>query len=345
MRKISAPKAKRLPSGSWMCRVTAQGDDRCFTGPIKAEVEAQALEYKLTHQARPLAERTVKDALGRYVASREKVLSPSTIRGYEQIRRNYFKRLQALPLKTLTVQDCQGAIADELETHSPKSIKNAWALVSSALKAAGCEEFPVRLPQVPAPDTAWLDPDQIPVFLDAIKGHKVELPALLALHSLRRSEILDLTWDDVKLIEDGNVIRASIYVRGSAVVGKDQQLVHKRTTKNQSSARVVEVWLPRLTALLQEQRKADGYLVTCDPNTLYYWINKICEQAGLPQVGVHGLRRSYASVCYHLGIPERVTMAQGGWSDAATMHKHYVKIAEKDQEKALGALRDFAKAL
>ena len=87
MRKISAPKAKRLPSGSWMCRVTAQGDDRCFTGPIKAEVEAQALEYKLTHQARALAARTVGDAVSRYIAAREKVLSPATIRGYEHTNR------------------------------------------------------------------------------------------------------------------------------------------------------------------------------------------------------------------------------------------------------------------
>lgn len=345
MKKISAPKAKRLPSGSWMCRVTAQGEDRCFTGPIKAEVEAQALEYKLTHHARPLTDRTVGDALGRYIAGREKILSPATIRGYEQIKRNYFSRLQALPLKTLTARDCQAAIADELETHSPKSIKNAWALVASALKASGCEELPVRLPQIPAPETPWLDPDQIPVFLDAIKGHKVELAALLALHSLRRSEILDLTWDDVTIVQEGNVIRASIHVRGSAVVGKDQQLVHKRTNKNASSARTVDVWLPRLTALLQEQRQADGYLVTCDPNTLYYWINKVCKAAGLPEIGVHGLRRSYASLCYHLGISERVAMQQGGWSDAATMHRHYVKIAERDRQQAVDALRDFAKAL
>ena len=345
MKSIKAPKAKKLPSGSWMCRVTAQGDSRCFVGPLKSEVEAQALEYKVTHQAKPLTARTVGDAVTRYISGRDKVLSPATIRGYEQVKRNYFKRLQALPLKTLTVEDCQAAIADELESHSPKSIKNAWGLFASAIKDAGAGAYNVRLPQVPDPDTPWLDPDQIPLFLEAIKGHKVELPALLALHSLRRSEILDLTWNDVSLVKDGNVIRASIHVRGSAVVDKDHQLVHKRTNKNNSSTRTVDVWLPRLTALLQEQRKADGYLVTCNPGNLYYWINGICRSAGLPEVGVHGLRRSYASLCYHLGISERVAMQQGGWSDAATMHKHYVKIAERDRQAAVDALRDFAKAL
>lgn len=345
MRKISAPKAKRLPSGSWFCRVTAQGDSKCFTGAVKSEVEAQALEYKITHQARPLAARTVGDAVERYIRSREKVLSPATIRGYEQIKRNYFLKLQGIPLKSLTRADCQAAIADETDAHSAKSICNAWGLFSPALIAAGCEDFPVRLPQKVAADTPWLDPEQLPVFLEAIKGHKVELAALLALHSLRRSEILDLTWDDVEFVADGDQIRARVLVRGSAVVDKDQQLVHKRTNKNASSARAVDVWLPRLVELLQQQRQADGYLVQCDPNTLYYWINKICEGAGLPKVGVHGLRRSFASLAYHQGLSERVTAQVGGWSDLATMHKHYVKVAERDAAQAVDALRSFAAGL
>ena len=339
MKKISAPKAKRLPSGSWMCRVTAQGEDRCFTGSIKAEVEAQALEYKLTHQVRPLSARTVGDAVAQYIRGREKVLSPSTVRGYEQITRNYFRRLQALPLKTLSAQDCQAAIADELEAHSAKSVKNAWGLFSSAIKAAGSGDFPVRLPQIPEPDTPWLSPDQIPIFLEAIKGHKVEIPALLALHSLRRSEILDLTWDDLDLAH------GRLHVSGAAVVGKDQQLVHKQTGKTASSTRWVSIWLPRLTYLLQTAPRSGDYVVDCHANTLYYWINKLCKQAGLPEVGVHGLRRSFASLAYHLGLPERVTMELGGWSDLATMHKSYVRIAEAEKEKAADAIRAWASSL
>lgn len=339
MKKISAPNAKRLPSGSWMCRVTAQGEDRCFTGAIKAEVEAQALKYKLTHQARPLSARTVGDAVTQYIRSREKVLSPATVRGYEQISRNYFTRLQALPLKTLTARDCQAAIADELETHSPKSIKNAWALFGSAIKAAGAGDFSVRLPQIPEAATPWLSPDQIPLFLEAIEGHNVEIPALLALHSLRRSEILDLTWDDLDL-KNGR-----IHVSGAAVVDKDQQLVHKQTGKTASSTRWVSIWLPRLTYLLQTAPRSGDYVVDCHANTIYYWINRICKQAGLPEVGVHGLRRSFASLAYHLGLPERVTMELGGWSDLATMHKSYVRIAEAEKNKAADAIRAWASSL
>lgn len=339
MRKISAPKAKRLPSGSWMCRVTAQGDSKCFTGPVKSEVEAQALEYKITHQARPLAARTVGDAVERYIRSREKVLSPATIRGYEQIKRNYFLKLQGIPLKSLTRADCQAAIADETDAHSAKSICNAWGLFSPALIAAGFEDFPVRLPQKVVADTPWLDPEQLPVFLDAVKGHRMEAYALLALHSLRNSEILDLTWGDVDLQ------RGLIYVRGAAVPDKNGQLVHKAANKNTRSRRAVEIWLPRLTLLLQEQHKADGYVCPFGERAAYFAINRICKKAGLPEVGVHGLRRSFASLCYHLGVPERVAMQQGGWADAATMHKHYVKIAERDQQAAVESLRTFASGL
>ena len=47
-------------------------------------------------------------------------------------------------------------------------------------------------------------------------------------------------------------------------------------------------------------------------------------------MGVHGLRRSFASLCYHLGISEAVTMISGGWSDFRTMRKIYTKISESD---------------
>ena len=322
-----------------MCRVTASGEDRCFTGPIRAEVEAEALKYKLTHQARQLSARTVKDALNQYIVSREKVLSPATIRGYETIRKNYFLRLQSLPLKTLSTQDCQAAIADELETHSPKSIKNAWGLFSSAIKAAGAGDFPVRLPQVPVPDTPWLDPDQIPVFLNAIKDKPCELPALLALHGLRNSEILDLSWKDVDLV------KGLLYVRGAAVPDKDGNLVHKAANKNRRSTRTVSIWIPRLLAVLQEKHQADGYVCPIGERSAYFAINRICKKAGLPEIGVHGLRRSAASVFYHLGISDRVTMQQLGWSELATMHKHYVRIAEKDQNDAINALKEFAAGL
>lgn len=71
-----------------------------------------------------------------------------------------------------------------------------------------------------------------------------------------------------------------------------------------------------------------------------YRINTVCRRAGLPEVGVHGLRRSFASLAYHAGWPERVTMQIGGWSDIQTMHKVYIKLDSTDVSNAVDKMRE-----
>jgi integrase len=55
----------------------------------------------------------------------------------------------------------------------------------------------------------------------------------------------------------------------------------------------------------------------------------------------HGLRHSFASLCYHLGISERQLMQWGGWADYQTMHKIYIRLAASDESKAAEQLTGF----
>ena len=59
-------------------------------------------------------------------------------------------------------------------------------------------------------------------------------------------------------------------------------------------------------------------------------IKRVCEKNGLPKVGFHGLRHSFASLAYHLNIPEKVVMEIGGWADNQTMHQIYTHISKQD---------------
>ena len=52
-----------------------------------------------------------------------------------------------------------------------------------------------------------------------------------------------------------------------------------------------------------------------DANTVRRNINKICHAMGLQSVGIHGLRHSFVSLAYHLGVPEKIVMEIGGWHD------------------------------
>ena len=70
-------------------------------------------------------------------------------------------------------------------------------------------------------------------------------------------------------------------------------------------------------------------------------INRICKKEGLPEVGVHGLRHSFASLAYHLGVPEKIAMEIGGWANSQTMHKIYTHISKADAERYVTQMSAF----
>ena len=133
---------------------------------------------------------------------------------------------------------------------------------------------------------------------------------------------------------------------GSVVLDENNQFVEKEANKNEASQRIVPIMIPRLRQLLieiLENMQPDDPVLTVHPNSIYSQINKTCKNVLLPQVGYHGLRRSFASLGHHLGIPELEVMAMGGWADYHVMHKHYLKLAAADRANAENRMTDFYK--
>lgn len=322
---MKLPKARQLPSGSWFVRVQVDGKTISITKPTKreAEQEAAALKSK-AKQLTCSSDKTLTQAIDDYISSRENVLSPSTIRVYRQIQRNRFQALMCLKLSALTQDKLQRAVNAEAKTISAKSLKNAWGLIGAVITESTGLRVTVRLPQVVHDDLPYLTAEQIPKFLEAIKGDPYEIPILLGLSSLRRSEILAVRWEDIDLEHN------CIHVHGSAVYNSSGTLVHRQENKNTSSRRTVPFLIPQLREAVEAADKSSEYAAQCAPNTIRCATNRLCKKAGLPQIGAHGLRRSFASLCYHLQVPEQITMLAGGWSDIYTMRKIYTKISQKD---------------
>jgi integrase len=150
----------------------------------------------------------------------------------------------------------------------------------------------------------------------------------MALCSLRRSEILAVKWSDVDLTA------GTIQVHGSMVPDEENNLIYKKENKNRASRRIVPIMIPQLKdALSAAAGPPDDFVVTMHPSSILNGINKICEKANLPQVGIHGLRHSYASLSYSLNVPEKIAQKIGGWQDDATMRKIYTHVAQKDLTK------------
>ena len=213
---------------------------------------------------------TLEKCVDNYIRALEDVLSPSTVKGYEEIKRERFKTYMSENLSKFSSEYCQRMIDEETARCSPKTLKNAWCLISSAIFRETGKRPVVKLPQVPEPDFKFLDYQQIETFLNAVRGKKVEIPALLALSSLRRSEIAGLHWENVNL-KDG-----IITVQGSVVYGKDGDLVHKKTNKTRTSTRKVPILIPQLKDALEAVGGASGAVVWQAPDESYLPGDKFC---------------------------------------------------------------------
>lgn len=325
---MKIPKARQLPSGAWFCRVRVDGKDIPITRSTEKEAVAEAMAVKagiIQTKKTPYGSIALYGAINEYITQRENILSPSTIAGYRVIQRNRFTQLHHVKVSDITQDRWQRAVNTEAKKVSPKTLKNSAMFIQTVIAEAGGEKLSARLPQVVPNDLAWLTPEEIPTFLSAIRGNKYEIPALLALSSLRQSEIVAMQWKDIDL-EKG-----TLTVHGAAVLDENGKLVQKNTNKNQSSRRTVPFVIPQLAqAVSEKERDPNAFIYPHYSNVLRLNINRICKQADLPEIGIHGLRRSFASLCYHLGISEAVTMLAGGWSDFRTMRKIYTKISEKD---------------
>lgn len=333
---MKIPKARQLPSGAWFCRVRIDGQDVSITRPTEKEAIAEAMAVKAgikEAEKRP-RKKTLSQAIDDYIEARRNILSPATIRGYKTIQSNRFQALMRRDIREITPEQWQRAVNLEAKSVSAKTLTNSWRFVASVVAEATGQRLNIRLPQIIPAQRPWLTPEEIPVFVAAVKGDKAEIPALLALSSLRRSEIVGLRWSDIDLA------RGVLTVNGSAVPDEHNKIVYKRETKNANSRRVVPI-IPPLKAALAAARPVGEYVIRYHPATIMNQVNRVCENNGLPKVGLHGLRHSFASLAYHLGMSEKVAMEIGGWADDRTMHKIYTHISNQSVSAAAQAFTNF----
>jgi len=334
--QIRIPSARQLPSGNWFVQLRIDGRSIPITKPTEKEAIAEAMAIKNGIKDAELrsAGKTVTAAITDYIDARRNILSPSTIRGYKIIQDNRFASMMKRDIFKTTDDQWQRAVNLEAREVSAKTLTNAWRFVSSVIHETTGKHISVRLPQIVPNERPWLEPEQIPVFVDAVKDTTIEIPALLALSSLRCSELLNLRWRDIDLA--GRTLK----VNGAAVPDEDGKLVRKAETKNKTSRRTVPIIPPLYEALSKVEYRGE-FVVKITANGLYKHINRICAANGLPEVGIHGLRHSFASLAYHLKMPEKIAMEIGGWADDQTMRKIYTHLAKKDLTKHTVALTDF----
>ena len=321
--EITVAPPKLTPSGKYRGRVMVSGSRVWITEDTEAAyyIRARAVKAGMIEQAKNAPGVTLGSLIDKYIADNAAVLSPSTVRSYKSMRKTRFSEYMDQPVSRIPYQVM---ISKEASAVSAKTVKNAWRLVTISMKYAK-EPIPdVNLPKTVRAERGFLDYEQIQKLLPAIKGDSCEVVYLLALHSLRLSEILALESCDSETIK----------VRGAMVRGENG-LTRKELNKTDLSRRDVPVMIPRLAELLS------AVPVTVSATTINAHLTKLCAATGLPEITLHCLRHSFASLAYHLRWTEKSTMQIGGWSTPDVVHDIYTHLSAKDKNSDVQRMRAF----
>lgn len=339
---MKVPKAKKQPSGNWFIQLRLGGKSIPITAATERACTRDAQAIKATYlagkqistqdadqedESTDIPTLTLTAAIDAYISSKDAILSPSTLRGYRTIQRNRFQSLMEREISGIQDEEWQGLINEEAKLVGPTTVKKAFTFIRTVILHQTGHSIPVDRITMPEPIPAvraYLTPDEIPKFVAAVKNTEFAVPALLALSSLRISEIAALCWQD---IPKG---AAFIRVAGAVIPGPDHKYRRREQNKNRTSTRNVPVLIPELAAALERDRRPTGDVMPYSQTYLREGIHRICREAGITDVTVHGLRHSFASLAYYKRVPERVTMEIGGWADTATMQKIYTHIAQSD---------------
>lgn len=331
--KKKLPTPQKLPSGMYRCQVMVDGKRVSVVdeSPAVAQAKAVAMKNGLIEKA---AEKKVSfslsDAIDEYIRVKEGALSPSTVRGYEIVKKHRFRSLMQKDVHSITKAAVQAAVSLEAQSVSPKTVYNAYGLIRPVLKEHGVDVFGVKLPQRVKPNKRYLQPEEVGRLIEAAKGDPREVEILIAVWlGMRRSEIAGLCWDCV------DFERSTLTVRRTMVPDKNNKMTLREGAKNESSQRTVPCppyIMDKLKAMYGGGK--EGLVFRGHPDVLRRRVHAVCKKAGITDTTVHGLRHTNAAVMKSLGVDDAHAMARGGWKTEATYKQTYSYVFDGAAQKA-----------
>lgn len=321
-------KASKLPSGNWRAKVyitdpvTKKQTSKSFTASTRKEAELLALEYEAKDPAVLLSkDTTVSEAIRFYIDSRSAVCSPSTLRSYEGLYKNAYGSIGHLSMPDINQMIIQKWVNSYAETHSPKTTRNAYGLLISALTTLNPSlKLNPTMPQKKIPDRHIPTEAQVKEMIDRAGPTLRKAILLSSIATLRRGEICALTYEDI----DGD----TLHVRASMVKNPDGKFVTRQTPKTSSSDR----YIPVPHKLIEELGNGEGRIVPLYPDSITQSFNRLRDNMGL-KCRFHDLRHYSASMMHAIGVPDVYIMERGGWSSDSTLKSIYRNSLDDQQRK------------
>lgn len=301
----------KLNNGHYRARETINGQvvSHNFTHkPTQKELKSVFYRVSVSND-RPFIE-YAKD----YVSSKENVLSPSTIRGYETLIRS-LSDFGTLPFDSVTNEQLQNFINTYSENHSAKSTNNLHGFISSVFRFyAPQRNFYTTLPKRTQFEPYIPSESDVKKIIDYAKENKPEyyVPFVLGCYGLRRGEICCLTDDDVISVN-------KILIHKTLVQNKDFEWIVKQSPKSKAGFRTVIV--PEEVC---NYIKTNGYAYIGCPDNLTQMLHRIQKRLSLPNFSFHKLRHFYCCFAHNLGIPDVLISKTVGHEHISTTQNIYI---------------------
>ena len=317
---LSRTKAKLIVSVGSASKGTRRRWTKIVTITGKKDAEKQYRAFELECNSSAMTADSVADLLEAYIdMQRLKGIKETTLQGYESYAKRLKLAFKSIKAKELTPYQIEKFIASAVKGEpkkgypkkaSPKTIKGYISLLSSAYKMAirnkmltvnPCDA--VIIPKQKKPDIVVLTKEDINAFVDALEDTTLDLRVVyeLALFcGLRRSEIMGLMTDDVN--PTWSTIRV---VRTRHRIHCEDVIQDTKTERSRAVVSVPEFVMYDIVRLITEHEK-DPYIDNpfliqyasepMRPDYAKRQIKEFTKSHGLPDVTLHGLRHTFASM-------------------------------------------------
>lgn len=269
------------------------------------------------------------------------------------------KRAGACRTAGMTCRD-HGCSPDRHGPLAPKSVRHVHTALRKALQDAvdrgylGRNVADLAHPptqrdarSVRARDKAWTG-DELRAFLEGTAGDRLApMWRLVATTGLRRAEVCGLRWADVDL-ERGRIV-ISHTLTETTTAGLVDQVDGKTDAAQRSIAldrQTVEALRSWKAAQLQERLALgpawtdSGFVFTREdgtnqrPRRLSSIFSARTDALGLPRIGLHGVRHTYATLALRAGVSPEVVSKRLGHSSVVITLSIYAHVFEQDDQAA-----------
>lgn len=347
----------RERGGSFQVRARIDGVARSFSGATKTEAlrKMRDAQKRADDHLPVISERlTVADYFESWLKGKSATLAPESIRRYRGRLDKVAAHIGKVKLAKLQPSDLRDAYAKLGAEVSATTVQLVHGVVHTAMKDAEREGLAARNvaslvtpPRRSTKEYRSLRPDDAKALLAAAKGEPLEAFWTLAVTTgLRLGELQALKWADVDLDRRRLQVRRTLAVDGKPVFSATStKKNHNRTVwLAQAAVDALEAHRER-----QERQRQDGgdawtehglvfTVGTGNPldgrNLRGRQFPKLLAKAKLPDMRIHDLRHSAASMLLADGVPVKVVSEMLGHADVSTTLRIYAHVLEGAQGQA-----------